>query len=417
MSQKIQDIHIKDLVLWTENPRDPIDTNMTDQEIADRAISSDKRNNWSLEKLFEKMGPRFDQSEIPTVAKVKGKFVVYDGNRRVLIGKIIHGYVTVENCPDFSNFDFPEEIPCNVCDKQTALQHVDRKHADSGSWKPLERDIFKHKHMGEDKSPFLILEEATKIISGNSEMNQRFVKDEIFKPSTMHELGFSANDGELKSAHKKDEDADKVLQQIVGLVNQKEITTRKNRGEILNLLNEDAEIQRILKTERGGFKEGEFKKFPHHPIKEPRKTPITKGKSHQLFGNKLALQSGNINNIYSDLLKLYKEKSKKGYSEDFPMLIRMGLRLLLELAVDEKKEPTKKIKMAIDEYLDLNYLKAKAALSTDEKTTLSTQEVKKENIVKLLHVGAHANTATNNAEQTIALSLIIGKMLSISHGK
>ena len=403
MSQDIQYIHIKDLVLWTENPRDPVTTNLTDQEIADRAISSDKRNEWSLGKLFKKMGPRFDKSEIPTVAKVEGKFVVYDGNRRVLIGKIIHKYVTVENCPDFSNFDFPKEIPCNVCDIQTALENVDRKHADSGSWKPLERETFKHKHMGEDKSSFLILEEATRIISSNSKMNQRFVKEEIFDPPTMLELGFSTNDGELQFAHKKDEDADKVLQQIVELVTQGEITTRKNRGELLNLLNEDSSTKQILKG-----KNDEFKKFIPRAVK---KTPLTQSKSHQLFGGKLALQSGDVNNIYSDLLKLYKEKDKQKYSKNFPMLIRMGLRLLLELAAGEGKP-------AVDNYLNRYHSQARDTLSKDEKTTLNSQAMKEEkDIKKLLHIGAHGYTATNNTEQTIALSLIIGKMLSLSHGK
>ena len=415
MSQKIQDIHIEDLVLWTENPRDPIDTNVTNQGIADRAISSNKRNNWSLEKLFEKMGPRFDQSEIPTVVKVGDKFVVYDGNRIILIGKIIHKYIKVKNCPDFSDFDFPEEIPCNVCDEQTALEHVDRKHTSNGSWKPLERDIFKHKHMGEDKSPFLILEEATGIISANPKMNQGFVKDEIFRLSTMHELGFSTNGGELRFAHKKDADADKVLQKITELVTRGEITTRKNRWKIINLLNEDAEIQGILsavenRLKEEGLKEERFNKFLPHAVK---KTPITKGKSHKLFGNILALQSGDVNNIYSDLLKLYKEKNKKGYSEDFPMLIRMGLRLLLELATRNKEG-----EIGIDSYLNFYYSESKDVLSRDEKATLSTQAIEGEkDIKKLLHIGAHGYTATNNTEQTIALSLIIGKMLILSHGK
>ena len=34
-NQKVELIKIKDLVLWTENPREPIDENATDQEIVD----------------------------------------------------------------------------------------------------------------------------------------------------------------------------------------------------------------------------------------------------------------------------------------------------------------------------------------------------------------------------------------------
>ena len=172
MSQEIKNIAIKDLGLWTENPRDPIYQRASDQEIANRAINSDKRSKWSLKKLFNTMGKRFDKSEIPTVAYIDKKPIVFDGNRRVLIGKIIHGCVQVENTPDFSNFEFPETIPCNVCDKKTALEHVDRKHSESGSWSPLERDIFKHNEMKEPKSPFLIVEESTRLISNHPELNQ-----------------------------------------------------------------------------------------------------------------------------------------------------------------------------------------------------------------------------------------------------
>ncbi len=40
MTQEIRKLNIRELVLWTENPRDPIDTNATDQEVADRAITT-----------------------------------------------------------------------------------------------------------------------------------------------------------------------------------------------------------------------------------------------------------------------------------------------------------------------------------------------------------------------------------------
>ena len=42
MTQNIEYIKIQDLVLWTENPRDPINKDAEDQEIADRAMNSEK---------------------------------------------------------------------------------------------------------------------------------------------------------------------------------------------------------------------------------------------------------------------------------------------------------------------------------------------------------------------------------------
>ena len=404
MSQEIKNLKLKDLVLWTENPRAPVDTRSSEQEIADRAIISDGRSRWSLNKLFEKMGNRFDQSEIPTVAYVRQKPVVYDGNRRILIGKIIHGYVDVEDdaMPDLSKFDFPRSIPCNVCDLQTALEHVDRKHADSGSWAPLERDIFKHKHMKERKSPFLIIEEATQIISQNPEMNQRFVKEEIFDLTTLRDLGFTTNNGILESNYKNDKDADAVLNNIIDLVENKVVTTRRNRGKAMELVE-----SKYLNKQGSSFK-------PYNrggQLTQQRKTRISKGKKHQLFGGKLLLDASHVNNIYSDLIKLYKEKDKGGLSEDFPMIIRMGLRLVCEIASKDKGK-------GIQPYITKNWKSARENLSQDERTTLRAKAINSgADLVTLLHIGAHGYTVANDIEQTLAMSLIIGKILEESHGK
>ena len=400
MSQKIKEIDLKDLVLWTENPRDPVDINLSDQDIADRSISSDGRSRWNLRNLFKTMGSRFDQSEIPTVAYVKRKPVVYDGNRRVLIGKIVNKLVLISDEIDFSGFDFPATIPCNVCDIPTALEHVDRKHAESGSWKPLERDIFKNKHMKKKKSSFLIIEEKTGLISRHPELNQRFVRDEIFAPTNLHKIGFSTNNDKLQSCYEKKNDAEYVLKKIINLVNAKEITTRKNRGKITELLGKKA-----LSKKGDKFKNFSLKNSP--ATVNQKKTRITTVKGHNLFGDKLFLKTGSVNNIYSDLLKLYKEKDKQGYSEDFPMLIRMGIRLLCELAFEDKW----------DHKIRDDFGLAKKNLSKDEKTTLSSQGVNKEKIIELLQTGAHANTTTRNMEQTIAISLVIGKLLEREHGK
>ena len=398
MGQEIKEIYLKDLVLWTENPRDPVDVNSSDQDIADRSIH-DGRSRWSIKKLFAKMGPRFDQSEIPTVAYVEEKPVVYDGNRRILIGKIINGFVIVDSDIDFSQFDFPIMIPCNVCDIRTALEHVDRKHGDSGSWKPLERDIFKHKHMGEKKSPFLVIEEQTGFVSNNFELNQGFVKDEIFDSTNLHKMGFSTTDNKLKSRYDNDSDAEAVFDKIVHLVKEKEITTRKNRGKIIELLGTS-----ILDKKGNDFRDFSLRIQPTRA--GTRKTRITRGKEHTLFGSKLSLESGSVNNIYSDLVRLYKQK-EKGYSPDLHMIIRMGIRLLCELAFGNQWD--RKVRDEFDS--------AKGELSEDEKTTLSSQGVEQSKIIQLLQSGAHGYTSSGNIEQTIAISLIIGKLLEIEHGK
>ena len=44
MKQVIRNIKIKDLYLWTENPREPMDASLTDVEVIRRAVE-DKNSN------------------------------------------------------------------------------------------------------------------------------------------------------------------------------------------------------------------------------------------------------------------------------------------------------------------------------------------------------------------------------------
>ena len=234
MDQEVKYINIKELVLWTENPRDPIDENATDQDIVDRAIN-DSSGKWTLEKLAKEMGEYYDFSELPTVVYHGNKPVVYDGNRRIILGKIKHGFVTTPNESKIQIPDFPVEIPCNVCAEEIALKNVYRKHSDTGSWQPLERDIFLHKFMNQKKSPFLILEETTGIISKNPHLNKRFVKEEIFNEEILKSMGFFFKDDVLYSIHNNQEGYS-ILSDISQKIEAEDITTRKNRRKVIEVL-------------------------------------------------------------------------------------------------------------------------------------------------------------------------------------
>ena len=140
-NQEVRNIKIKDLVLWTENPRDPIDETAADQDIVDIALTT-RSSKWELSKLAKEMGAYFDLSEIPTVVYNGNKPVVYDGNRRVILAKIKLGLAKLPEDSKIVLPDFPEEIPCNVCTKDVAIKNIWRKHENNGSWQWLERDIF-----------------------------------------------------------------------------------------------------------------------------------------------------------------------------------------------------------------------------------------------------------------------------------
>src|SRR5687768_12746910 len=130
MKQEVQKINNNQLILWTENPRDTIDPKATDQDVVDRALTNTSK--WSLERLAEEMGDFYDFSELPTVVYHGKSPVVYDGNRRMILAKIKHKLVEIgeRKMPNLPLI--PKDIFCNVCDKDTALRNVYRKHSDSG---------------------------------------------------------------------------------------------------------------------------------------------------------------------------------------------------------------------------------------------------------------------------------------------
>lgn len=409
MDQQVKEINIKDLVLWTENPRDPIDINATDQQIVDKALD-DKFGKWTLSKLAREMGDYYDFSELPTVVYHGKKPIVYDGNRRMILAKIKHNLVTIGDRESIQLPNIPEIIPCNICIKKIALQNVYRKHSDSGSWQPLERDIFLHKFIGESKSPFLVLEEDTGIISANPHLNQRFVKEEIFREDILNTLGFEIKNGRLKSHH-SDLESFEILSDISKKVENKVISTRSNRGKVLEVLDPTSqEIIELNKDNRLKLSKVNFGKPSSEQV--PRLTKRSARKKTELFGGRLYLQIGETSNLYRDIVDLYSFYTlhKENLSDSFPSMIRMSLRLLCECAAKEKK-------INFIKFMTSNFDQAKKNLDQDIRTTLSNQNVTEKSIIQLLNTGAHLYESSSNLDQTIALSIIIGSILTNTHGR
>ena len=377
-SQIVEYIPLVDLVLWSENPRDPIEKGNNDQTIVDYAIGEHKKK-WMLEKLAMNMGEVFDQSELPIVVYHRDIPIVYDGNRRVILAKIKHGLVNIPEEERFLIPDFPELIPCNVCEKKVALKHVLRKHGDSGSWSPLERDIFLHKHMNDKKSDFLIIEEATGLIGNMPFLNRGFVKNEIFRPENIRKLGFSTDSGELKSKYDAPT-ANKILMELAEKIEAKEITTRKNRGNVLGVL--DGAVRKIIDSNASGKADKKCRPISNTQELEIKKTkrrsPRTQNKN-KIFGGPLYISSGELNNIYRDIFDLYEYYvgNQHVLSSTFVSVIRMSLRLMCEAAAKEKNHT--EISSYIHKYFD----EAKLKMNKDIKTTLSNNNVNKLSIHKI----------------------------------
>ena len=418
MSQEITNIRLSELVLWTENPRDPISPGASNQDVAEKALQ-DKENKWNLSKLVSEMGDYYDYSEIPTVVMEQGKPVVYDGNRRVLLGKIKSGEIIV---PEDYNIDlsaiptFPEDLPCNVCDRETALKSVFRKHSTTGTWDVLGRDIFMSKYMNQPKSIFLTVEEYTGIISNNPSMNQRFVKDEVLVDRVLTPLGIRIESGKLYTNLPED-GLRRVLQDIVDKVSNKSVSTRSNRYHVVEALDETT--KRIVEKNKTKPYKEVTKCQPEPSLKEPsgqqapRLTKRTKKKELAFLGDTVALKAGDVNNLYRDIRSLgeFYASNKGDLSVNFPALLRMALRLLVETAArDESMDD-------FNDYVRKYFDSAKKLLSKDEKTTLSNNSVDKTTMPQLLHTGAHNYQSSLSYDKAYAMSLIIGKMLSLSHKK
>lgn len=410
MDQEVRALKLEDLVLWTENPRDFIDETATDQDIVDRALE-DERSKWSLPKLAKEMGSHYDYSELPTVVFHGDTPVVYDGNRRIILGKIKHGLVSVDGFDTASIPTFPPEIPCNICSKEIALQNVYRKHANTGSWLPLERDVFLHKHMKQEKTPFLIMEESTGIISANPHLNQRFVKEEIFTDDILSKLGISFTGEKMFSTHSTTE-TKAILEDISNKIKDKEISTRKNRGQVLEVL--DPSSQQIVEEhKRHELREVNVKgEDVVVRIAKPKQSKRARVKATDIFGGKLYLRHGIVSNVYRDVydLHVYYTNNKHSLSATFPNVIRMALRLLCEVAAKDCKQDLQK-------FIESRFSKAKETMDQDTKTTLSNNNVTETSITQLLHTGAHHYTVSANMDQTLAVSLIVGAILTESHGK
>lgn len=419
-TQTIVDIPVKDLVLWTENPRDPIDESATDQEVVERAYA-DPRGKWNLHKFVTTMGDFYDYSELPTVVYKNGKPVVYDGNRRIALAKIKLGYVKHLQTMDLVIPDFPEVIPCAVCSEETAIFRILRKHSLTGSWDELEREKFERKYFPQTpKSPFLLVEEALGVISSNGELNQNFVKKEIFTESNLKMLGFAIENGKLTSKH-SNEDNLKIINDIVDKIKEKTLSTRNSRGQVFNVLDDD--VKQIIKKDES--KQNHLiepiesdKPSEKNKTSQPRYTKRTHPKKNgEIFGEKLGLKSGPVNDLYRDICDLYlywqnKQNSPSPLSGSFTALIRMSLRLLTETAAKDLNS-----EWDISNYIDTYFAQAKQSLTQDQKTSLSNYVGESRKVIQLLQTGAHNYQAAQNIDQTLILSVIIAKMLKITHGQ
>ena len=386
MEQKVVTVKIKDLYLWSENPRDPL--NIDDQDEVISNILEDKLNKWELDKLVDKMGNHYDFSELPTIVLVNLKYIVYDGNKRVSLIKIIQNkdkyagqyYKLFKNNTLIDNLEELEEIPCNLCDTITALENVKRKHIDSSSWNALERDYFLWKHMKQEPTIFVILNEKFKIIDKYPNLNKRYINEEVLTEANLKEIGIQFN-GDNCILKYSDDEFNNIFEHIDTLIKQNLITTRVNRGELTSILFEKyPKIKEMIESSLNNSLN------ISKDATQPKSNDITgniidnqsdesgllddiSGKSQSgkyktryegqqakiLFGRKLFLEKGVVNNLYLAVNEIY-DRCK---DDKFLPIIGMSLRLLLNLAAIEhynKKPADERSSNTNDGFIYKNFL-------------------------------------------------------------
>ncbi len=346
--------------------------------------------------------------------------------------------------------DFPDPIPCNVCDEETALENVERKHRGNGSWKQYERDRFMFDYRGGPKTVLIRLEELIKAVTKWPALNMRYVEDDVFNKKHLEEMGLLPDEPDFGVPLE-------LLEELVEAVADKldnELNTRNARNDPASVLPGEL-IDRIREARHrrpaGEKADGRERELPSDNSEPPSQShggpgrddvlrpdtsgtlPHTdasarrrRGRTRQVkpasipvFGNPsgLRLQTGDVNNMYRTLEELWNMYARGGMrnAAAFVPIFRMGLRLLIDTAAMERCG-------GLDRYVGEYAGEAKkrlrqAANSADLVTFMRNQAVSPENLLRLLQNGAHAYTSTGNKEQALAMSILIGEMLSISHGR
>lgn len=354
--------------------------------------------------------------------KEAGRFVDGDGNRRLTALKILETPALADAFPRVrKKFDsilkqsgsVPKEVGCVIFSDRTAARH----------WISVN-------HGGE--------QEGRGQITWNAEQKDRFES----KPSIgLEALDFLTHTGLITSEDKSQVNKS-TLDRLLSYKDVKSVLSITKNGAHFTFGNTEY-LQKTVLNLKGTAVDDVYTAakgiaFVHDSItstftasNEPNDNAAgTTGKSEDaekaqagrsrrvknaaltIFGGKLTLRKGHVNNLYRDIESLHNfyQKDKRLLSSDFIVIIRMSLRMLAETAAKDQN-------ISLGKYFAQYFDSAKRTLDQNIKTTLSIHNINNNSITKLFHSGAHDYHSSKNEEQALALSIILGAMLTLSHGK
>lgn len=409
MSYEEKKLKISDLFLDEQNPRF---SEVDNQKEAINAMLEEQGNKiTNLANDIYRNG--LNPSARLIVFKEKKRLTDGDGNRRLTALKILETPSLADTYPSIkkriqnilaTKGSVPFEVSCVIFNqRKEARRWIENNHDGEQEgrglvrWTAEQKDRFR----GKASIGLAALDELSKSDDINDNDRSRIQK------STLDRLLDYKNSKSVLSISRDGDgytfgDKDRLKRVVLGLRDQKvdRVYTADKGKQFLS-----EAIEGKVEDDNSGKEE---KKSGTSNARSRR----TKGEYLSPFGGKLLLKAGPVNNLYRDIESLFYHyaKNRKSYTGAFVAIFRMALRLLAETAA---KEVLKDLKS----YLQDEFESAKKALDQNTKTTLANQGIKKGTIVQLFNTGGHDYHNSKNEEQTLALSIILGKMLLNSHGR
>jgi hypothetical protein len=419
MNHEFKSLKVTEILLDQNNPRFPAVQNQ--KEAINAMIDDQGEKLVNLAKDICESG--LDPSKRMIVFREKGKLIDGDGNRRLIALKLLETPSLADSNQTIKKkFEtlkseykaFPTFVDCVILDSRVESRHwIEINHSgDLGgrgqvSWNPEQKDRF-------EGSPSIGLS-AMDLLQKRGLISEDD-KQKVYKSTFDRVLGYRTTKDALSinstGGNYRFGDVDrlkKLFDAMKGLkvesVYRADISQAFVKNVIGDLAPRDTTPENSAQVNKTPDTQAPFS-TPHSRTKRSTQKLLVP------FGRPLSLKPGIVNNLYRDIERLYKfyQDEMQQQSKHFIVLFRMPLRLLAETAAHD-------MATTIEEYLKNQFDDAKKTLDANAKTTLAAQNVNKNTIVQLFQTGAHNYTNCLNEEQAIAMSIILGAMLTKSHGK
>lgn len=411
-------IKVTDIHLDQENPRFPPVNTQREAIDAMLADQGEKIATLALDIYQNGLNP----SSKLILFKDGSHFVDSDGNRRLTALKILETPSLADAFPKLrKRIDailkrsgaVPTEVGCVVFgDRNTARHWISINHggAQDGrghiDWNPEQKDRFERKPSIGLEALDLLTHKGLITSDDKARVNKSTLDRLLSYKEVKSYLSISKKGGHF--AFGNIEHLQKAVLNLRGKAVDEVYTATKGKKFVQEAITSPGTIP----ANTGGNSATGSTNPPDGGPSQGNRSRRIKKPSLPVFGGKLSLKTGHVNNLYRDVESLHDfyQTERSRLSADFIVIIRMSLRMLAETAAkDAKKE--------LRDYLTEHFDTAKKLLDQNAKTTLSNQSVNKNSIVQLFHTGAHDYQNSKNEEQAFALSIILGAILTISHGK